>query len=281
MLRARLFVDLYSVIRHAVRAGVESYSIKQLEQFYGFKRRIDLWEANRALAGVQACLELAEPEGVDDNQKAIVEAYNRDDCISSHGLRSWLEGIRAMLIERGDDIPRPSAGDDDPSEAESEWQKKIEQLSQRLTADVPADLDDRTEGQHARWVLANVLDWHRRENKAVWWEYFRLSALSSEELLDERSAISKLGFVQSVGGTTRAPVHRYNFPIQETGPLIIDLHLILNSHRHQTRCVIRRGRFQCVTPSIEPKCIALFTVLLVRSSHASIRIGVHRHTRTK
>ena len=38
MLRAKLFVDLYAVVRHALRAGVESYSIKQLEQFYGFKR---------------------------------------------------------------------------------------------------------------------------------------------------------------------------------------------------------------------------------------------------
>ena len=62
----------------------------------------------------------------------------------------------------------------------------------------------------------NVLDWHRRENKAAWWEYFRLSALSSEELLDEHSTISGLGFVQSVGGTAKAPVHRYTFPIQET-----------------------------------------------------------------
>src|SRR5262249_23819230 len=214
MLRARLFIDLFSVVRHAVRAGVESYSIKQLEQFYGFKRGIDLWEANRALASVQACLELAELEGIGDDQKAIVEAYNKDDCLSTRGLRNWLEGIRSMLIERGEDIPRPSAGDDHPTEAVSEWQQKIDQLSHRLTADVPADIDDRTEEQHARWILANVLDWHRRENKGVWWEYYRLSVLSSEELLDERSALSGLTFVQSVGGTAKAPVHRYTFPIQ-------------------------------------------------------------------
>jgi hypothetical protein len=61
-----------------------------------------------------------------------------------------------------------------------------------------------------------VLDWHRRENKAVWWEYFRLSALSSKELIDEHSALSNLGFVEPVGGTDKAPVHRYTFPIQET-----------------------------------------------------------------
>src|SRR5437763_16482549 len=63
MLRARLFVDLYGVVRHAVRAGVESYSIKALEQLYEFKRTVDLSEANRALASVQRCLELDDPEG--------------------------------------------------------------------------------------------------------------------------------------------------------------------------------------------------------------------------
>jgi predicted RecB family nuclease len=108
MLRSKLFVDLFAVVWHAVRCGVESYSIKQLEQFYGFKRAADLWEASRALASVQACLELAEPEGIGDDQKAMVEAYNRDDCLSTHGLRTWLEGIRSTLIERGEDIPRPA-----------------------------------------------------------------------------------------------------------------------------------------------------------------------------
>ena len=34
MLRAGLFVDLYAVIRHGIRASVESYSIKKLEPLY-------------------------------------------------------------------------------------------------------------------------------------------------------------------------------------------------------------------------------------------------------
>ena len=38
MLRARLFVDLYGVVRHGIRASVESYSIKRLEPLYGFER---------------------------------------------------------------------------------------------------------------------------------------------------------------------------------------------------------------------------------------------------
>ena len=50
----------------------------------------------------------------------------------------------------------------------------------------------------------------------AWWEYFRLSALSDEELLDERSALSGLVFIGPAGGTAKAPIHRYSFPLQET-----------------------------------------------------------------
>ena len=61
-----------------------------------------------------------------------------------------------------------------------------------------------------------MLDWHRREEKAVWWEYFRLAALSAEELLDERAGLSGLSFAGDAGGTAKAPIHRYNFVPQET-----------------------------------------------------------------
>ena len=50
MLRAGLFVDLFGVARRGIRAGVENYSLKELEQFYGFERSVGLPEANRALA---------------------------------------------------------------------------------------------------------------------------------------------------------------------------------------------------------------------------------------
>ncbi|HTW52338.1 MAG TPA: hypothetical protein VME45_10625 [Stellaceae bacterium] len=52
--------------------------------------------------------------------------------------------------------------------------------------------------------------------KAVWWQLFRLSALSAEDLLDERCGLSGLSFVAVVGGTAKAPIHRYRFPTQET-----------------------------------------------------------------
>ncbi len=131
-------------------------------------------------------------------------------------MRDWLENLRADLIAQGAVIARPEARIGDASEELTDWQKKVAALIRRLTHDVPVDVDERTPELHARWLLANVLDFHRREEKATWWEYFRLSALSDEELLDERAALSGLTFMQETGGTARAPIHRYSFPPQET-----------------------------------------------------------------
>lgn len=215
MLRAGLFVDLYGIIRQSIRASVESYSIKQLEQFYDFKRTIPLAQANAALSSLQSFLELNDESQVTEEEKMIVEGYNRDDCISARRLRDWLESIREHLVAGGAEISRLPPETGAPPEKVDEWSQRVSALHARLTAEVPTDEAARTPDQQARWILGNILDWHRREGKAGWWEYFRLSALTSEDLFDEGAALSGLQFLGPAGGTTRAPIHRYEFPIQE------------------------------------------------------------------
>src|ERR1022692_953731 len=205
LLRSKRFVDLYNVVRNGLRASVESYSIKKLEPLYKFTRGTALSTANMALAKVQACLELGDLDFIEETDRAVVTGYNRDDCISTWRLRDWLETQRAELIESGTAVPRPEAPEGAPSEGLGDWQEKINGLIEKLTSDVPADVAERTADQHARWLLAHTLDWHRREQKALWWEYFRLSDLTAEDLLDERAGLSGLAFVGVNGGTAKAP----------------------------------------------------------------------------
>ncbi|GAB4511528.1 MAG: TM0106 family RecB-like putative nuclease [Roseibium sp.] len=216
LLRAKLFVDLYQVVRHVVRASVESYSIKQLEPFCGYERQTPLPEANAALANLQASLELDDAASIAEDSKETVLTYNRDDCLAAARLRDWLEELRDEVVAAGTAVPRPEAGDGAPSEKVSDWLALIAPIFEKLTADVPADTEERDEDQQGRWILANLLDYHRREEKSVWWELFRLSDLSVEDLLDERCGLSGLTYVGTVGGTAKAPTHRYNFPPQET-----------------------------------------------------------------
>lgn len=215
LLRSGRFIDLYGVARNSLRASVESYSIKRLEPLYGFTRQIALPEANRALTKVQAGLELDDFDLIDEPTRTVVAGYNRDDCVSTLRLRDWLEQQRSDLIAGGTDVPRPEPDEGAPSEGLSEWQQRISALVERLTRDVPVEVAERTQEQQATWILAHILDWHRREQKAEWWEYFRLSSLAPGDLMDERAGLSGLAFVGAQAGTGRTPTHRYAFPPQE------------------------------------------------------------------
>jgi hypothetical protein len=215
MLRASLFVDLYTIARQSIRASVERYSIKNLEIFYDFNRSVPLVEVRSALAKLEARLELNDAAAISDESKDIVLRYNRDDCLSAQRLRDWLEKIRGEMIAKGAAISRPEQDEPAPSPELDERQRQVAALVERLAADVPTDTAERSAEQQARWVLAHSLDWHRREQKSTWWEFYRLAELTPEDLLDERDGIAGLQFRANVGGTARAPIHRYEFPPQE------------------------------------------------------------------
>lgn len=216
ILRGELFVDLYAVVRQGIRASVERYSIKDLEVFYGFVRGTALADARRALTLMQAALELNDRAGITSEAKETIAGYNREDCISAARLRDWLEQVRADVIAKGVVIERPAPPVIEVNEELDERQRVVADLAARLTEGVPPDAAQRSEEQQARWILANTLDWHRRELKSVWWEFFRLRDLSIDDLLDERDALAGLEFVAEVGGTKQAPIHRYRFPQQDT-----------------------------------------------------------------
>ena len=218
ILRAELFVDLYSVVRHSLKASVESYSIKELEPFFGLNREQDLRQATASRRALEWAIEkredLATPELV--LHKGAVERYNREDCVSARGLRDWLEELRAAAErEHGVELPRPEPKSGDANEQIAATAEETQRVMAQLLEGVPVDAAARSEEQQARWLLAHLLEWHRREDKAAWWEYFRLKDLPTDDYEDERSALAGLAFVDTVGGTPRAPVNRYAFPPQD------------------------------------------------------------------
>jgi hypothetical protein len=101
MLRAGLFVDLHLVVRQGLRASVETYSLKDLEAFHAFKRATDLQDARTSLQRVEFALEVKDLAAIEPEVFSQVESYNRDDCVSTLQLRTWLEGIRADAIKSG------------------------------------------------------------------------------------------------------------------------------------------------------------------------------------
>ncbi len=158
MLRAGLFVDLHTILKQAVRASVEEYSLKALEVFHGFERKIPLDNARHAMRHFEHSLELGKPSDLDATIQEAIEAYNSDDCLSTRSLRNWLESERETLVHTGHQISRPPVAEGAPPPTIDERQRRIAELVGHLTADVPVEAKKRTDEQSARWLLAGLLD---------------------------------------------------------------------------------------------------------------------------
>jgi hypothetical protein len=87
---------------------------------------------------------------------------------------------------------------------------------------VPREAREPGHPDYQRRLLAHLIDWHHREEKAGWWEFFRLRELPEEDLLDEPKAIAGLVHVAEIGPVlsktgkpTGSIIHRYRFPPQQ------------------------------------------------------------------
>lgn len=218
LLRGKTFADLHGVAKQGLRASVEQYSLKELEKFCAYKRRVPLPEANQARHFIEHQLELSPSPQLADAACRTVEGYNADDCLATAALRDWLEWVRAEIIASGKEIPRPEAKEMSASENVTAHQERVAALFEALTRDLPKEPKDRTSEQGARWLLAHALDWHGREEKVKWWEFFRMKDCSEEELLDEKTALAGLSFRQrmpKMSSRERAPIDQYSYPPQD------------------------------------------------------------------
>lgn len=223
LLRGERLIDLYAVVRQALRAGVESYSIKQLERYYDFVRDVPLGDTSQHLHAIELALESGAPGSIPPEARDAVRGYNRDDCRSTEALRDWLERLRDGLVAAGTAVARPEVKAPEASPTVSALEAQQDERRAALLDGIAPDAHQTGHPEHPRWLLAHLLGWHRREDKAQYWERYRLNDLSDEELLDERQAIAGLEFVGRVrevlhktsGKPTGSVVDRYRYPAQD------------------------------------------------------------------
>src|SRR5439155_12509232 len=82
LFRLGVFVDLYRVVRQAMRIGVESYSLKKLEPLVGYERKVELGDATRHLVEFESALDEGDA-AADDAGRAVIAGYNEDYCRST------------------------------------------------------------------------------------------------------------------------------------------------------------------------------------------------------
>jgi predicted RecB family nuclease len=214
LLRSEVLVDLYAVVRQGVRVGQPNYSIKSIEAFYMDKRDTEVAEGGDSIVAFERFLETGKQALLES-----IERYNEDDCRSTQLLREWLLARREEAIETFDrEIPWKPAPDARAPDQEN--QEQLDQLQTALLAGVPDDSADRDDDQRAGWLMAQLLDYHRREAKPAWWRYFERLEADEEQLTEvDNEALGRIT-VADVEPTplplpSRSLIHTLYFPPQE------------------------------------------------------------------
>ena len=204
LLRQGKLIDLYRVVREAVRVSEPSYSIKNLEAFYMPRREDEIKTAGASVVVYEQWRRLGEDRLLQD-----IADYNEVDCRSTLLLRDWLLSLRPASTTwhdgNGGEQPDPER---EARRLEGE-QRAIDTLA-RLIAGPPDELP-------FRQLVGDLLEFHRREAKPEWWAMFNRQDLSEDELIDDADCIGGLRHDLSAAPQkiARSIVSTFTFPPQD------------------------------------------------------------------
>lgn len=221
MLRAGVFVDLFRVVREGFRIGEPAYSIKNIEHIYRGRREGAVADAGASIVAFERWIEAGEPRSWEESPilKAIRD-YNEDDCVSTLQLADWL---RVRQEESGIRWCPPRIGKEDGSEADKVPPEAVvakKALMSRLLEGIPVDSSARAVDAE-RWrvqeLLAHLLEFHRREEKPVWWAMFERHAMTNEELQEDINCLGGMVLESDKSVSIKKSTgYWYRFPDQDT-----------------------------------------------------------------
>ena len=196
LLRHEVFVDLFSVVRQGLRAGVPSYSLKSVEALPDFQRAAEVRSGTGAVLAYEEWMRDHDQHRLDE-----IAAYNDEDCRATLALRDWLVAHRP-------DVPWALSPDERPVDEDRQARDaEREALRQAvLTGAAPGS---------PRWLVAELLEYHRREARPAWWWFYARCAMSGDELIEDGESIGGLvpiGTPRADGKSTR---QEFRFPEQE------------------------------------------------------------------
>ncbi|WP_242130331.1 TM0106 family RecB-like putative nuclease, partial [Sphingobium sp. Sx8-8] len=201
-LRGHRLVDLYRVVREAIRTSEPAYSIKNMEKFYLSEARggevttagdsIVMYERWRRIRDGRLLEEIGE--------------YNRVDCRSTLKCRDWLAGMRAPGAPWYARADEDLGGGDQRNEAE----RAVGEMAAALLAGGHGEED-------WRQLLVDLLEFHRRESKPAWWAVFSRQDLSHVELLEDAECLAGLEPHPDVlpRPEKKSTIHTFTFPAQD------------------------------------------------------------------
>lgn len=177
ILQSGILVDLYAVVRRALRFSTESLSLKYIEGVYGVTHSgEDVATAMDSVIQYERVVALRE-QGDHEQASAVLDSirsYNKLDCESTMKLDDWLR----TLVPGGGSAPSSVPMVDDQVEPVDPFAGLIDALEAGLSVD-PAL---RSNTDRARALLSAALLFHTRERRPAWWKLFELIKADVEDL---------------------------------------------------------------------------------------------------
>jgi uncharacterized protein len=211
LLRNRVFIDLYQVVRHALRIGTEDYSIKTIERLYRPKRATGVATAADSIVGYAKWIESREDKNW--TMSLILKGirdYNEDDCKSTVELFYWLRKV----AEESGIAPVAPVGEKQPETGAV----MPEEVERRLR--ICRSL--RAQGDPVAVVLGDLIEFHRREAKPIWWRMFDRASATEEELRDDPGCIASVKAIGHVGHEKQSFLQSYSFDPSQECKLVAD-----------------------------------------------------------
>jgi predicted RecB family nuclease len=182
LLRRGVLVDLFKVVRNGLRVSRPGYGLKEMESFLDFHRQAEVRDGGTSIVMFEGWMQTRVQALLDQ-----IAAYNEEDCVATLLLRDWLLERRAEALHQFGSFPMP-----EPVEPKSAPPEKVERAALR-EALLEAGED----------LAAQLLDYHDRERKPVWWAFYDRLEMTPEQLVEDADSIG--GLVVSGGP---APVKR-------------------------------------------------------------------------
>jgi len=181
-----LFVDLFTVAKNAVRVGVESYGLKNLEGLVNYVRSGDIGEGAGAVVEYEQWMKCGEEQLL-----ANIARYNEDDVRATKALRDWLVAVRPASLP---------------------WRPAV-----LVTEEYELDTDALVEALHDKgeatpeYLLGDLLQYWRRERSADTTPKYIAMQGDYGPLYDNLDYIANVTFVRDEAPTGRQKTGRKVF----------------------------------------------------------------------
>jgi uncharacterized protein len=207
LLRHGVFVDLYAVVKQGFVIGAPSYSLKEVERLYRPEREEEVKSGGGSVVEYQRWIDRGEPRSWTESPiLGGIREYNQADCESLWGLRSWLldrqrESGIGYVASALTQVLHP-----EPGRSEGEGPAKLvsgprrqgpsvapllqDEVAARLVARAQAATDP--EQSRLDQLIGWLVDFHRREEKPMWWRMFERHEMTVEQRYQDVECLAAL-----------------------------------------------------------------------------------------